>query len=107
MAAAAFATGKGALGDQAGGDQGQGAAALRLKLIDDPDQFPSAFQSVFLGCEAFIRDQIVTPKGLAEIRPLLVFVEDREDEPTAVAALVVVGECVECLSARWPIGPMF
>lgn len=55
------------------------------------------------GSEPGIGDKIFPAEAAGQRRPLPIFVEQREDEPASVLALVVVGDRVECMLARTPL----
>ncbi len=57
---------------------------------------------VRLGGKSGIRDEILAPQTARQRRPLPVLVEQREDQPAAVLASIVIGHRVERALARPP-----
>ena len=55
---------------------------------------------LLFGCKPRIGDKLLAPEAARERRPLPILVEQRQDEPAAVAALVVIGHGVERAFAR-------
>src|SRR5437588_11603825 len=58
----------------------------RKGLVENLDQFQRARMAFLLGLEAGIGDQILAAEDARQRRPLLVLVEQRENEPASVLA---------------------
>ena len=75
----------------------------RKDLIEDLDQFQRARMTVGPGGEPDIGDEILASHAAGKYRPLPVFAKQRQDDPAAVAALVMIGHRVQRALAGTPL----
>src|SRR5258708_38051570 len=80
-----------------------GAVFGRKDLVEQFYQFQRPRMAVGLCGKSRIADEIFALQAARERRPLPVFVEQREDQPAAVLASVVIGDCVQRVLARTPL----
>ena len=56
--------------------------------------------AILFGGKTLVGDQVLAAEALCQRRPLPVFVEQRQDQPAPVLALVVIGDSVQRALAR-------
>ena len=69
-------------------------------VIEDPDQFHRARMAIGCGGKPGISDQILPAQAAGQRRPLPLLIEQGQDEPAPVLALVVIGDSVQRALAR-------
>ena len=72
-------------------------------LVENLDQLQRSGVAVGLGGKTRIGDKILAADAAGQRRPLPFLVEQRQDEPAAVAASVMVGDGVQRAFARPPL----
>src|SRR5439155_16804189 len=71
-------------------------------LVEDLDQLQRACVAVLLGGEAGIGDKLLVAEAARQCWPLPILVEQRQDQPEAVLALIVIGYGVQRALAWTP-----
>src|SRR5258707_5542381 len=72
----------------------------RKGFVEDCGQFHCVLHSISACCKPWVILQVFPSEALGKSWPLPFLVEDREDQPAPIAALIVVGESIQRLLAR-------